>query len=127
MAFVNWPMREAHKVVRACERALLNEGSRIEISKAMMATTTNSSISVKPTFGRCPMRFCLFIALPFLSGLLLRAYGHEDVPSFLLCPELDFPGRQVVTELNARHARLCLSRTRRVVEAYKQLYGLTVG
>ena len=37
-----------HLTTRATARALLSDGSRIEISSAMIATTTSNSISVSP-------------------------------------------------------------------------------
>jgi hypothetical protein len=46
------PILAAQAVRRASSRALDKEGSRIEINKAMIATTTSSSISVKPLLGR---------------------------------------------------------------------------
>src|SRR5689334_24633112 len=55
-----WPICrrfEAHFTRLAVSRARLRDGSRIEISSAMMPITTSSSTSVKPVF-----RFERFIA-----------------------------------------------------------------
>src|SRR3954463_7085203 len=58
-----------HFTVLAALRALLSEGSRIEISKAMMPITTKSSTSVNP---RPVWRRCNFIIGPLKTTLSPR-------------------------------------------------------
>src|SRR5262245_35970432 len=48
MPFSTWCMLLPHRAALACSRAAFNDGSRIATSRAMIATTTSTSMSVNP-------------------------------------------------------------------------------
>src|SRR4051794_1458242 len=60
-----------HSAMRAFSRAFPREGSRIATRSAMMATTTNSSINVKPlaTLARTPTLESDLIMLDLLENI----------------------------------------------------------